>query len=164
MAVIRTSFARLCRHLCLYLAWGIWGERLIRKQQWTTEAISKVPSASISRRVYVRSLCYEYQFSLTLKSELITITKISHLDSLWKRTEENSEVSHSMQVSLSRLRFLQQTKAAAVDIYLNDLIDFVLSSDRSLGTKEEVEQHWNSQRNPKNLLSWEKSTKLWACH
>ena len=60
---------------------------------------------------------------------------------------------HSMQLSLSRLRFLQQTKAAAVDIHLNDLIDFVLSSDRSLGTKEEVEQHWSSQRNPKNLLS-----------
>ena len=60
---------------------------------------------------------------------------------------------NSMQVSLSRLRFLQQTKAAAVDIYLNDFIDFVLSSDRSLGTKEEVEQHWSSQRNPKNLSS-----------
>ena len=58
-----------------------------------------------------------------------------------------------MLVGPLRLRFLQQTKATAVDIYLNDLIDFVLSSDRSSETKEEVEQHWSSQRNPKNLLS-----------
>ena len=33
----------------------------------------------------MRSLCYENQFSFILKVELITITKISHLDSLWKR-------------------------------------------------------------------------------
>ena len=31
------------------------------------------------------SLCYEYQSSFILKLDLITITKISHLDSLWKR-------------------------------------------------------------------------------
>ena len=30
-------------------------------------------------------LCYENQFLFILKLELITITKISHLDSLWKR-------------------------------------------------------------------------------
>ena len=29
--------------------------------------------------------CYGYQFSFKLKLELIAITKISHLDSLWKR-------------------------------------------------------------------------------
>ena len=33
----------------------------------------------------MRSLCYENQFLFILKLELITITKISHLDSLWKR-------------------------------------------------------------------------------
>ena len=52
-----------------------------------------------------------------------------------------------------RLQSLLETKVVAVDIYLNDLIDFVLSSDRSSGTKKEVEQPWSSQRNPKNLLS-----------
>ena len=31
------------------------------------------------------SLCHENQFSFILKLELIIITKISHLDSLWKR-------------------------------------------------------------------------------
>ena len=45
-------------------------------------AISEITSACISRRVYGRSLCYKYQLSFILKSELITITKISHLDSL----------------------------------------------------------------------------------
>ena len=49
------------------------------------QAISEFTSTSISSRVYVRSLCYEYQFSFILKLEIITITKISHLDSLWKR-------------------------------------------------------------------------------
>ena len=33
----------------------------------------------------VQTICYEYQFSLVLKLELITLTKISHLDSLWTR-------------------------------------------------------------------------------
>ena len=33
----------------------------------------------------MRSLCYENQFSFILKLELIIITKVSHLDSLWKR-------------------------------------------------------------------------------
>ena len=32
-----------------------------------------------------RSLCYENQVSFILKLELIIITKVSHLDSLWKR-------------------------------------------------------------------------------
>ena len=40
---------------------------------------------SISRRVYVQSLCYEYQNSFILKFEPFTITKIWHWDSLWKR-------------------------------------------------------------------------------
>ena len=35
----------------------------------------------------MRSLCYECQFSFTLKVELITITKISQWDSLWKRDQ-----------------------------------------------------------------------------
>lgn len=48
---------------------------------------------------------------------------------------------------------LLETKVVAVDIYLIDLIDFVVSSVRSSGTKKEVEQPWSSQRNPKNLLS-----------
>ena len=34
-------------------------------------------SDSISRRVYARSLCHEYQFSVILKLELIDITKIA---------------------------------------------------------------------------------------
>ena len=34
---------------------------------------------------WLRSLCYENQFSIILKLELIIITKVSHLDSLWKR-------------------------------------------------------------------------------
>ena len=42
-----------------------------------------VPSVPLSRRVYVRSLCHEYQFPLKLA--LITTTKISLLDSLWRR-------------------------------------------------------------------------------
>ena len=33
----------------------------------------------------MRSLCYENQFSFILKLELITITKVSHLDSLLRR-------------------------------------------------------------------------------
>ena len=56
--------------------------RLMRRFQW---AISESPSFSISRLVYRRSLCYDYQFSFILKLELITITKIWQLDSLWKR-------------------------------------------------------------------------------
>ena len=52
--------------------------------QW---AICKFSSASISKRVYMRSLCYENQFSFILRFELITImiTTILHSDSLWKR-------------------------------------------------------------------------------
>ena len=39
-------------------------------------------SAPISRLVFVH---YEYQFSFILKLELITLTKILRLDSLWRR-------------------------------------------------------------------------------
>ena len=56
--------------------------RLMGRFPW---AMSESLLVSISRRVYVRSLCYDYQFSFILKLELITITKIWHLDSLWKR-------------------------------------------------------------------------------
>ena len=41
----------------------------------------------------MRSLCYENQFSFILKLQLITITKISHLDSLWE-IEGNSEMAY----------------------------------------------------------------------
>ena len=46
-------------------------------------AISDFPSVSVLKLVLVRSLCYEYE-SFILKLQLITITKISHLDSLEK--------------------------------------------------------------------------------
>ena len=37
------------------------------------------------KRVYKQSLCFEYHFSFIFKLDLITITKISLLDLLWKR-------------------------------------------------------------------------------
>ena len=42
----------------------------------------------------MRSLCRENRFSVILKLELITITKISHLDSLERETEGNSEMAY----------------------------------------------------------------------
>ena len=45
---------------------------------------------SFSRRVYVKSLCYEYQNSFILKFEPFTITKIWHWDLLWKRDIEET--------------------------------------------------------------------------
>jgi len=51
--------------------------------QWLQNNINnnKFTSASISKQGLVRSPCYWYQFSFILKSELITITKVSHFDS-----------------------------------------------------------------------------------
>ena len=46
-------------------------------------------------------LCYEDQFSFILKVELIAITKISHLDSLWKRDWGEVERAYWFGVSLN---------------------------------------------------------------
>ena len=50
-----------------------------------------VSSASISKRVSVRNLCQEYQFSSILKVEKITITK--RLTQFEKETKGNLEES-----------------------------------------------------------------------
>ena len=54
-------------------------------------------------------VCYENQFSFILKLELITITKISHLDSkkLERETKGNSEMAYNSSLP-GRLRSLKQ--------------------------------------------------------
>ena len=59
-----------------------YGARRGRKKDLEEQAISEFMSASSSKRVQVRSLSYENQFSFIFKAELITFTKTSHLDSL----------------------------------------------------------------------------------
>ena len=59
--------------------------RVVCFQYYNRPFPSSPQSLSLSGRVYVRSLCYEYQFSFILKWELITTTEISHWDSFWKR-------------------------------------------------------------------------------
>lgn len=58
-----------------------------KKQSQTKHDVQfqKFLPGSLSRRVYVQSLCYKHQFSMILKFELITKTIISRFDSLWQR-------------------------------------------------------------------------------
>lgn len=58
------------------------------------KAFFEFTSASLSKWVKLQSLSYEYQFSFMLK--LITTTKISCLDSRWKREREELENGHSL--------------------------------------------------------------------
>ena len=43
----------------------------------------------------MQSLCYEHQFSFILKAELIIIKDVSHLDSLWRRGQLETDNSSS---------------------------------------------------------------------
>ena len=65
----------------------------------------------------MRSLCYENQFSFILKLELIIITKISHLNSLWKR--DWGELGHGLSSKGQRSR--SALGSSTIKIYLQEL-------------------------------------------
>ena len=73
MRTLILSFTIISLLLCLFN-----GPRIIK-------LISAVTTASISKWVWVRSLCEEYQLLSILKVEKITITKRLILDTIWKR-------------------------------------------------------------------------------
>ena len=102
-------------------------------RQSLEQAIFEFITASISKRALVPSLCYENQFSFILKWELISITKISHLDSLW--TRHWGELGNGLLDNLNQTRVetvlsAQNRLVRLADwsrrFYLNQLVTVVL--------------------------------------